>query len=219
LEIFSSFRSDMHIHTNFGDGISSISECCELAIEKNLTAIAFTEHVGLNMNYSFNHYMQSIEESRKTFPSLNIFRGCEVKVNDIEGTLNAHESILKTCYPVIGVFHRFQIEDPRNFYQALIAMIRRNQIHIWGHPITMLNRYNPTTEEWDGITRLCNLNRIRIERSKKYPIQNPIWCRRIAECPFCFGSDSHHASEIFSKEEILCSDQQFWSRAEAARPL
>lgn len=219
METSSSFRSDMHIHTDFVDGRSSIFESCEAAIEKNLTCIAFTEHVRPDLSYSFEDYMKCVQDARDRFFSLDIFRGCEVKVLNRYGDLNADKSILTLCYPVVGVFHGFVAEDPKDFYQALIAMLERNQIDIWGHPSSFFGRYRPTEEELDEIVRFCNLNQIKIERSKTRPVKDPGLCRHMAECPFCFGSDAHRASEIFSKEEILCLDLQFWSRVEAARAL
>jgi histidinol phosphatase-like PHP family hydrolase len=209
----------MHVHTDFISGTSTIDESCVAAIEKNLTAIAFTEHVGSKLSYSFEEYMKGIRDARSAFFGLDVFRGCEVKVLNVDGDLNADPSLLKLCYPIVGVFHGFRDVLLGNRYQALVSMLERNQIDIWGHPASFFNVYEPTERELDEIVRLCNLNQIKIERNKKYPVKNPRFCRRMAECQFCFGSDAHHTSEMFTREEILCSDLQFWSRVEAARAL
>ncbi|NOR44362.1 MAG: PHP domain-containing protein, partial [Candidatus Delongbacteria bacterium] len=44
-------KIDLHIHTEFSDGLNSKEEIIEMAIKLNLDVIAFTDHDVLNTDY------------------------------------------------------------------------------------------------------------------------------------------------------------------------
>jgi len=61
---------DLHLHTKFSDGTSSLSEILEIAEDLNLTSIAITDH----------EIVTDISKLKKK-TKIDVIQGCEVSVN------------------------------------------------------------------------------------------------------------------------------------------
>lgn len=74
----------MHVHTNYSvDGNSTIEEYCQVALQKNISKICFTEHVDFNF-YEYNRwkfnpkeYFKELEKIRSKYPDLELLSGIE----------------------------------------------------------------------------------------------------------------------------------------------
>ena len=95
-----------HIHTNFVDGLNSVTEYCCFAEKANLPLLAFTEHVRRTLTYDFTEFVSQISSAKKKF-GLIALAGCEAKVLDIDGTLDVSTEVLRKSELVLGVFHSF----------------------------------------------------------------------------------------------------------------
>lgn len=84
--------SDMHVHSTFSsDGKSSMNEHCEIAKQKKLKSICFTEHVDLNDKeinlgkminkssqlFNVDEYFNEIDNMKKRYSELKILSGIE----------------------------------------------------------------------------------------------------------------------------------------------
>ncbi len=82
---FNSDRIDTHLHTRHScDSDMEPLEACRRAIEIGLKALVFTEHMDFDPSdegfgfYDASAIARSLEECRRLFPSLRIFKGVEV---------------------------------------------------------------------------------------------------------------------------------------------
>ena len=82
---------DWQVHSTWSDGKNSILEYCEEARRQGLRLIAFTEHVRKKLKYDFSAYIREVEKARSLFPDLKILAGCEAKVLNPQGELDAPE--------------------------------------------------------------------------------------------------------------------------------
>ena len=191
---------DVHVHTGYTDGKNTIREYCQKALQNNLEAIAFTEHVRKNLDYSFDNFLLDVEKVRREFLQLVVSSGCEVKVLDTKGGLDAPETVLKQCEIVIGVFHSFKHQDKRSYLTALKAMLRNPVVDIWGHPTLFLREHNMRLEkeELNGIINLCIENGVLIERNLKYSVPDADFIRLAVSkgAKFVIGSDAHNINEL-----------------------
>ena len=191
---------DCHVHTNYTDGKNSIKEYCQKALENDIKVITFTEHVRKNMNYDFDSYLLDIEKARKAFPHLVILGGCEVKVSNTEGELDAPENILRQCEIVTGVFHSFEYRGKQSYLAALKAMLRNPIVHIWGHPTLFLRKHNIRLdeEELNEIIRACVESGGLIERNLKYDVPDANFIKLASNkgAKFVIGSDAHSVDEL-----------------------
>lgn len=192
--------ADVHVHTNYTDGRNTIREYCQRALQNNIEAIAFTEHVRRNLNYNFDGFLLDIERARREFPQLVILSGCEAKVLNTEGELDAPESAVSQCEIVMGVFHSFEHKGKQSYLAALKAMVRNPIVDIWGHPTLYLKERNMKLEkeELSEIINACIKNGVLIERNLKYDVPDANFISLAANkgAKFVIGSDAHNIDEL-----------------------
>jgi len=192
--------ADVHVHTNYTDGRNTIREYCQRALQNNIEAIAFTEHVRRNLDYNFDNFLLDIERARREFPQLVILGGCEAKVLNTEGELDAPENVLSQCEVVIGVFHSFEHKGKRSYLAALKAMVRNPIVDIWGHPTIYLKERNMKLEkeELSEIINACVENGVLIERNLKHNLPDASFMELALKkgAKFVIGSDAHSVGEL-----------------------
>ena len=191
---------DVHVHTDYTDGKNTIREYCQKALQNNIEAIAFTEHVRRNLKYNFDNFLLDIERARREFPQLVMSSGCEVKVLNTKGELDVTESVLKQCEIVVGVFHSFKHQDKRSYLAALKAMLRNSIVDIWGHPTLFLNKnqIKLAEDEIKGIIDICVEEDVFIERNLKYDLPDANFMELAVKrgAKFVIGSDAHSIDEL-----------------------
>ena len=197
---------DFHVHTNYTDGKNTVPEYCQKARQNNLKLIAFTEHVRKNLTYDYNEFLSDIFQVKSEFNDLKILSGCEAKVLDVDGNLDAPEEVLEQCDVVIGVFHSFQYKDKKNYLMALKAMLKNPTVDIWGHPTLFAERHDMKLEESElnEIIDVCTENNILIERNLKYNIPNVNFMKLAINkgAKFIIGSDAHGISELLTMQKL-----------------
>jgi len=138
---------DFHVHTSYTDGKNTVPEYCRRVQDNNLKLIAFTEHVRRDLAYNYNDFLSDISQAKSEFDEIKILSGCEAKVLNINGELDAPEDVLEQSDVVIGVFHRFKWNDKKSYLAALKAMLKNPTVDIWGHPTLFAKKHNIKLEE------------------------------------------------------------------------
>ncbi|HEV3257593.1 MAG TPA: PHP domain-containing protein [Gemmataceae bacterium] len=144
---------DYQVHTTRTDGAASIAELLAAARARGLAALAFTEHVRRDTPW-FAEFAAAVRQAAQACPDLQIHVGCEAKVLDADGTLDASEAVLAECTLVLGSVHRFPdgqggYLDFANLgaaacaeleYELALGLLRRAPIHVLAHPGGMTQR-------------------------------------------------------------------------------
>lgn len=189
---------DWQVHTTWSDGKSSILEYCEEARRQGLRLIAFTEHVRQELRYDFWAYVREVEEARSLFPDLKILAGCEAKVLNPQGELDAPQATLEGCDVVLGAFHSFA--PPECYLEALEAMLRNPWVDIWAHPTLYAREHgiHLSEPEEERLVRLCLERQVLIEFNGKYGLPGPSLREKVRAlgAPYVYGSDAHSAAEL-----------------------
>jgi DNA polymerase (family 10)/putative hydrolase len=190
---------DWHCHTTYTDGENTIQEMCSQAIKNNLKLIAFTDHVRRDLDYDFDRYLREIDSAREQFPNLRILSGCEAKVLDTEGTLDATAGLLRKCDIVIGSFHWFPFVKKADYLLAMKSMIRNRHVDIWGHPTALPAQkgIQITGSEADTLIELCKKYMVLIEKNQSYP-ETDWFADRALElgASVVFSSDAHSTGAL-----------------------
>lgn len=211
---------EFQLHTNRTDGEASIAAVLSTAQERQLAAIAFTEHVRRDTVW-FPEFAKEAREEAVRFPDLLAYVGCETKAMDMHGTLDVTDKILSACDIVLGVVHRFP--DGKGGYldyktmspthlaevecELSIGMIKNAPIDVLGHPGGMYQRrhgaYPP--ELFRALMQAAAERNIAIEINSSYLVDMPgfLWlCEEIN--PFVsIGSDAHKLHEIGRCRDLL----------------
>lgn len=208
---------DFHVHTAYTDGKNTVTEYCQKARQNNLKVIAFTEHVRKNLTYNYNDFLSDIFQAKSEFEDIKIISGCEAKVLNFNGELDAPKGVVDLCEVVIGVFHSFKWEDKKSYLAALKAMLRNPAVDIWGHPTLFAKKHGIKLEQEDitEVIRVCIEKDILIEKNFKYnlPDVNFIKLAIRKGAKFVMGSDAHSISELLTmrklKEEWKCINKMY----------
>jgi histidinol phosphatase-like PHP family hydrolase len=202
---------DLHIHSNYSDGGSSIGEIAQRAAFLNLKTIAIADHFwpslgsrkgGINIIEQRRH---DIETSRNDYPDLTILDAAEVDIQS-NGELAPVAGGLEQFDLIIGSFHWYT--DSSTWASALVQALRRNEFQILGHWDGYLSSYR----EEDGrmAAKALSETGVAIELNGRYSVEYVgfLELAKSAGCFFTLGSDSHHVSTVGDLEfqKKLASD-------------
>ena len=190
---------DLHIHSNYSDGGSSIDEIVQRAASLKLRTIAIIDHFwpsvgsrkgGKNI---IEQRRQEIETARLDFPSMTILEGAEIDIQS-NGELVPVSGGIDQFDLVIGSFHHFT--DSTRWASALSKVVRKKQFHILGHWDVYLSSYREVDGEI-AANALAHAGVI-VELNGRYRIEHTDFFETAqrAGCEFSLGSDSHHVSTV-----------------------
>ena len=194
------FLGEWHIHTNFTDGKSSVSDYVTAAKELEIPLLAFTEHVRLNLTYDFEELLAEIEIANQRNPELIILSGCEAKVLP-DGTLDCSDRIFNQVDHKMFAFHEFP-KDAKIYYKALSSVIQNYHVDCWAHPglffekvpvgLDMNSLGNVFKEMWQ--------REIIIEINLKYQLPKHEWVadylKKTSEGKITIGGDVHSVDDL-----------------------
>ncbi|MDO9465095.1 MAG: DNA polymerase/3'-5' exonuclease PolX [bacterium] len=135
----SNLRGDLHIHSNWSDGINSIEEMVEAAIKREYKYIAICDHSkslkvagGLDEGQLIER-QKEIDKLNNKYKKFRILSGIELEIR-INGELDFSDDILESLDVVIGAIHTgFSQNESVNTARIIKAMENRN-IDIIAHP-------------------------------------------------------------------------------------
>lgn len=192
-------RYDLHIHSNFSDGLTNIGEITQRASALHLQTVAVTDHFWPSLG-SRQGGMNIIENRRKTlettridFPNLLVLDGVEVDIQS-DGSLAPVAGGLKQFDIVIGSFH--WVSDSTQWLSTLTKVVKEKKFQILGHWDGYLSSYRE--EDGDMAAKILSAAGIAIELNERYMMEHVQFLERAKEyeCIFTLGSDSHSTETI-----------------------
>ena len=138
-------KCDLHVHTNYSDGSSTIQELIQKAKSLNYQYIAITDHSKsrkISRGLSIKQLQKQIKEIDK-INSFKILKGAEVDILR-NGSLDYPNSILKQLDIVIATIHSsFKLSKIEQTNRILKAL-QNKHVNILAHPTgRLIQRRNP----------------------------------------------------------------------------
>ena len=140
-------KSDLHAHTTASDGVMSLTELIQCAIDRGFHTIAVTDHSkssaqagGLSVE-RLRAQRDEIEEARKHFgKKITILAGSEVDIL-ADGSLDYDDEILAWLDIVVASPHAALSQDTKTATKRLLKAIEHPHVNIIGHPTgRLINR-------------------------------------------------------------------------------
>tara|TARA_Y100000310_G_scaffold44160_1_gene41251 strand:+ start:6946 stop:8679 length:1734 start_codon:yes stop_codon:yes gene_type:complete len=133
-----SIKADLHMHTDWSDGLASIQEMAQTAQSMGYEYIAITDHVGkLDIANALdkNKLMRQIKEIDKVnagFTGFRILKGCEENIRK-DGSLDLPDSVLAKLDIVIASVHNNMKMNKIAMTKRIIKAMENPHVNIIGH--------------------------------------------------------------------------------------
>ncbi len=136
-------RGDLHTHTNWSDGTSSIENMISTAQKMGYEYIALTDHsksdtVAHGMDEKrLEKYIEEVRKIAKHYPKIHVLVGSEVYIHQ-DGHLDYSDDVLKKLDIVVASIHR-AFKMPKDLMtKRIINMLENKNVDIFGHPTTRI---------------------------------------------------------------------------------
>lgn len=121
-----------HVHTEVTDGEHDAATLLEAAERAGFPLVGFAEHVRQEPTYDFEAFADRIDDLAGDY-DLEVVVGCEAKVLDTDGTLDASDAILDRADVVYAAYHGTPFTRAE-YVESVHAMLDDPVVDVWAHP-------------------------------------------------------------------------------------
>lgn len=131
-------KGDLHVHSKYSDGASSLEEIAKKACEYNYQYIGVCDHSqGLKVarGLSKNEIYKKREEIRRVNKKSKVTLLCGTEVDiDSQGALDYPDNLLKEFDLVVAAIHTGFKQSKEQLTKRLISACKNRYVHIIAHP-------------------------------------------------------------------------------------
>ncbi|MCL5037542.1 MAG: DNA polymerase/3'-5' exonuclease PolX [Chloroflexi bacterium] len=199
-------KGDLHIHTNYTDGMNTIEEMVKAAIACGYEYIAVSDHSqslkvagGLSPE-RLKAQQKEIDEVGAAYPGFRIFKAAEVDILP-DGKLDYDEETLKNFDFVIGSIHSYFNQDIDTMTKRILCAMEDPRLLILGHPSgRLIGSRNELKINWDEVLKAAAKRRVILEINS-FPERldlNDERCRKAKEMGIkvSINTDSHSINHL-----------------------
>ncbi|WP_418792223.1 DNA polymerase/3'-5' exonuclease PolX [Phosphitispora sp. TUW77] len=213
-------KGDLHIHSNWSDGINSIEEIVGRAVEIGYEYIAVTDHsksLGIAKGLSVERLREQeryIRELNEKTDKIEILSGIEVDILS-NGDLDYPDEILAAKDIVIASIHSGFKQDREKITGRVISAIKNSHVDILAHPTgRLIGRRDPYAIDMEevfaaaakyGTALEINASPDRLDLSDKY-------ARRAAELgiSISINTDAHDINRMDEMKYGVATARRGW---------
>ncbi len=206
-------RVDLHLHTTYTDGRSTVCEYLQAAARKGIQAILFSEHADRTTRW-FPIFQGEVQDKALAFPQVLALCGVEVRAAGFRGELNAESWLLESADLVMGVVHRYpdgrggvhEISELTKEkaadleYRAAMGLLDNSRVRILGHPGATFEKHfgEFPIDRYTDIIEKAIQRGVAIELNPAYQRNFGGFVRLCSEknALVSIGSNAHSAEEI-----------------------
>ncbi|MDD1764361.1 MAG: PHP domain-containing protein, partial [Methanobacteriaceae archaeon] len=215
-------RGDLHLHTRWSDGRSSIMEMAQAAQKRGYEYLAITDHShglpvagGLD-EYALKEQMMEIDAVNEEV-EIKVLKGVELNIG-ADGSLDIDMDVLEELDIVLAAIHSGVPFKPGTMTDIILDVLENEQVDILSHPTGRKLKKRPaydidldkvfetaaetgTILEVDGQPKRLDLNDENIRMALKYG------CRLAAD------TDAHHTRDLDYMELAVSTARRGWAEA------
>jgi DNA polymerase (family 10) len=162
-------RGDLHLHSKWTDGKSTILEMARACKERGYQYCAITDHSkavrvagGLNAE-GFKRQREEIEQAREKVPGITVFTGCEVDILP-DGSLDLPDDLLVQLEVVVAAVHSKMDMPQSEMTQRVLKALAHPAVNILAHPTgRLINQREPFAIDLEQIFHAAKEHNIAVE--------------------------------------------------------
>jgi len=203
---YGDIKGDIHTHSNWSDGKSSIEQMAEAAKKMGYEYIAITDHSpasrianGLDIK-RLNQKRKEIEKIREKVSGIKILIGSEVDILS-DGSLDYPDDVLKELDVVVASVHSGFKMNRDTMTNRITSALRNPYVHILGHPTgRLINQRDPYNVDLEEVFKTAKEFGKAVEINSSYMRLdlNDINCRRAKDLgiKITINTDAHHTDQL-----------------------
>jgi len=203
----SEIKGDLHVHSKWSDGTSSIEEVARSAQKKGYQYVAICDHsksLRIAHGLDESRLMKQIEEIdrlNERLKGFQVLKGTEVDILT-DGKLDLPEKILQKLDLVVGAIHSGFKQDKVKMTKRIIQALENPHLHILAHPSgRLLGARDPYEVEIEELMEAAQKYGRALEINAYFERLdlNDIHCKKAKEMGIrvAIGTDSHHLDQMW----------------------
>jgi DNA polymerase (family X) len=207
----SEIKGDLHVHSKWSDGTSSIEEIAKAARKKGYQYVAICDHsksLRIAHGLDESRLMKQIEEIDRMnervgekFKNFQILKGTEVDIL-ADGGLDFSDKVLEKLDLVVGAVHSGFKQEKGRMTKRILRALENPLIHILAHPSgRLLGARDAYEVEMDGLMEAAKQHGKALEINAYFERLDldDIHCRKAKEMGIrvAIGTDSHHLDQMW----------------------
>jgi DNA polymerase (family 10) len=221
----SDIKGDLHTHSRWSDGKSSIEQMALKAKELGYEYIAIADHSpssriagGLSVE-RLNEKKKEIEAVRKKLTGIKILMGSEVDIKS-DGSLDYPDEVLKDLDIVVASVHSGFKMDREIMTMRIIKALENPFVHILGHPTgRLIGERDPYQVDIDRVIRTAKEFGKAVEVNSFYLRLdlNDINVRKAMDMgvKIVISTDSHHTDHLGMMRLGVATARRGWAEKKA----
>jgi DNA polymerase (family 10) len=213
-------RGDLHLHSNYSDGVDTIADLAAAARRRGYSYLAITDHSrslviarGLSEE-KIKQQRQEIDRLNERLEGITILAGIEVDIL-ADGRLDYDDETLRQFDLVIASVHSAFRQSEAQMMARLEAALRHPYVDILGHPTgRMLGRRRPNAVDVARIIELAAETGtiLEINSSPDRLDLNDVAVRLAKEwgVPIAINTDAHDARRLAEMEYGVITARRGW---------
>jgi DNA polymerase (family 10) len=203
----SEIKGDLHVHSKWSDGTSSIEEVARAAQRRGYQYIAITDHSkSLRIAHGLDEtrlmkQMEEIDRVNEKLKGFQILKGTEVDIL-AEGRLDFPEKVLEKFDIVVASIHSGFKQDRAKMMKRIIQAFENPYLHIFAHPTgRLLGARDPYEVKMDELIEAAKKFGKVLEINAYFERLDldDIHCRKAKEMGIqvAISTDSHHPDQMW----------------------
>ena len=157
----SDIKGDLHIHTNWSDGVGSIAEMAEAARARGYQYAVISDHTqslgvagGLTPE-RLRKQRAEINRLNEQFGDFRLLQGAEVEIK-ADGSLDFPDEVLSELDVVVASIHSGLRQERERITSRLISAMRNPHVDVIGHPLgRILGQREASAVDMDTVLKVA----------------------------------------------------------------
>ncbi len=203
---FEDLKSDLHVHSDWSEGVHSMKEMAQTAKESGLKFFALCDHTqglgiasGLDED-DFQERQKEIDDVNEELDGFTILPGAEVNI-DSDGKLDLEDDTLEKLDVVVAAIHSGFPQSEEQLTDRILSAIHNPHVNIIGHPTgRLLNKRQPYDLDLPAIYNAAEEQGVCLEINC-FPTRMDLPDAKLIDAKdydiqFSIGTDSHSTEHL-----------------------
>jgi len=203
----SEIKGDLHVHSKWSDGTSSIEEVARAAQKRGYQYVAICDHSkSLRIAHGLDEsrlmkQMDEIDRLNDRLKDLRILKGTEVDIQ-MDGKLDFPDRVLEKLDWVVAGIHSGFKQERQKMTQRILRALENPYVHILAHPSgRILGERDPYAVELEEVIEASERYGKALEINAYFERLDldDLHCRKAKELGvrLAIGTDAHHIEQMW----------------------